>query len=56
MSERLPGISDDERAEEMTSFVEQGVGMPEPQPVSVVAQAAIIREARGGRREEKPRC
>jgi hypothetical protein len=47
MSERLPGISDDERAEEMTSFV----GMPEPQPVPVVAQAAIVREARGGRRK-----
>jgi hypothetical protein len=49
MSERLPGISDDERDEEMTSFVKQGSGMPEPQPVPVVAQAAIVRGARGGR-------
>jgi hypothetical protein len=51
MSERLPGISDDERDEEMTSFVKQELGMPEPQPVPVVAQAAIVREARGGRRK-----
>jgi hypothetical protein len=50
MSERLPGISDDERNEEMTSFV-KSLGMPEPQPVPVVAQAAIVREARGGRRK-----
>jgi hypothetical protein len=27
------------------------MGMPEPQPVPVVAQAAIVREARGGRRK-----
>jgi hypothetical protein len=48
MSERLPGIGDDERDKEMTRFVKQA-GMPEPQPVPVVAQAAIVRHAHGGR-------
>jgi hypothetical protein len=46
MSERLPGIDDDERDEEMGSLAR---GMPEPQPVPVVAHVAIVRHERGGR-------